>query len=214
MVRYEDDRAREAAAQVLQQRHDLRLDRRIERRRGLVGEQQIRLDQERHGDHHSLAHAARKLVRIGRDPQCASAMPTLESAAIARRCAASRIFRDDAGATRRQMRTDGEQRIQRRHRILEDHGDPGAAIGVHRALVEREQVDAVEHDFAAQAGHVRRQQAHEARGQARLAGARFSDDAENAALADVEVDSAQDMRRAARRRRLECQPADRYQRRS
>ena len=91
MVRNEDDRAREAAAQLLQQRHDLRFDRRVERRRGLVGKQQIGLDQERHGDHHALAHAARKLVRIGRRSAArASAMPTLESAAIARRSASSR----------------------------------------------------------------------------------------------------------------------------
>ena len=37
---------------------DLRLDRDVERRGRLVGDQQLRAAGERHGDHHALAHAA------------------------------------------------------------------------------------------------------------------------------------------------------------
>jgi hypothetical protein len=110
-----------------------------------------------------------------------------------------------------QMCADGEERIQRRHRILEDHRDACAAVGVHRGLVEREQVDAVEQDLATHPRQVRRQQAHETGREARLAAARLADDAENAALADVEVDAAQDMRRTARGRCLERQLPDRHQ---
>ena len=47
-----------------QQVEDLRLDRDVERRRRLVGDQQLRLAGERHRDHRALAHAARELVRI------------------------------------------------------------------------------------------------------------------------------------------------------
>ena len=43
---------------------DLRLDRDVERGGRLVGDQQLRIAGERHGDHHALAHAARELVRI------------------------------------------------------------------------------------------------------------------------------------------------------
>ena len=104
MVRDEDDRAGEAAAQVLQQRHDLRFDRRVERRRGLVGEQQIGLDQERHGDHHALAHAARELVRIGGEPQRrigdADARERRDRAPLARRPAAIPGWRRRSTSTR------------------------------------------------------------------------------------------------------------------
>ena len=213
MVRDEDDRAREAAAQVLEQRDDLCFDRRIERCRRLVGEQQVGLDQQRHGDHHTLAHAARELVRIGRQAK----RSVRDADARKRRDGALQgCVSPDSGLAPAQhvdeVRADGEQRIQRRHRILEDHGDARAAVGVHRGLVEREEIDAVEHDPAADAGQVRRQQPDEAGGQARLAGARFTDDAEDAVPADVEVDAAQDVRRAPRRRGLERQVPDRHQR--
>ena len=48
-----------------QQLEHLRLDRDVERRRRLVGDQQLRVAGQRHGDHHPLAHAAGELVRIG-----------------------------------------------------------------------------------------------------------------------------------------------------
>ena len=54
--------------QVAQQLQDLRLDGDVERGGGLVGDQQIGLVGERHGDHHALALAARELVRIGVEP--------------------------------------------------------------------------------------------------------------------------------------------------
>ena len=43
---------------------DLRLRRHVERRRGLVGDQQVGVVHQRHRDHHALAHAARELVRV------------------------------------------------------------------------------------------------------------------------------------------------------
>ena len=50
------------------QLQDLRLHRDVERRGRLVGDQQIGLVGERHGDHHALALAAGKLVRIAAEP--------------------------------------------------------------------------------------------------------------------------------------------------
>ena len=52
------------ALQRAQQRDDLRLDGHIERGRRLVGDQELRPADERHGDHDALAQAARQLVRI------------------------------------------------------------------------------------------------------------------------------------------------------
>ena len=54
----------ELALQALQQREDLRLHGHVERRRRLVGDQQLRLVGERHRDHRALAHAAGELVRV------------------------------------------------------------------------------------------------------------------------------------------------------
>ena len=43
---------------------DLRLHGDVERRRRLVGDQDVRVVHERHRDHRALAHAARELVRV------------------------------------------------------------------------------------------------------------------------------------------------------
>ena len=51
------------ALQRLQQLEDLRLDGDVERGGGLVGDQQVGLVGERHGDHDALALAAGELVR-------------------------------------------------------------------------------------------------------------------------------------------------------
>ena len=48
-----------------EQFENLCLHRHVERRRRLVGDQQVRPVGERHGDHHPLALAARQFVRIG-----------------------------------------------------------------------------------------------------------------------------------------------------
>ena len=52
-----------------QQLQHLRLDRDVERRRRLVGDQQLRRAGDGHRDHDPLRHAARKLVRIGVEPR-------------------------------------------------------------------------------------------------------------------------------------------------
>ena len=51
--------------QPREQLHDLALDGDVERGGRLVGDQQLRLAGQRHGDHHALLLAARELVRIG-----------------------------------------------------------------------------------------------------------------------------------------------------
>ena len=58
--------------QLGEQREDLILDRDVERRRRLVGEQQLRPGGDRDRDHHPLAHAAAELVRVGVEPALAA----------------------------------------------------------------------------------------------------------------------------------------------
>ena len=87
----EDDRHAEPALQVGEQRQDLRLDGDVERGRRLVGDQDVRIVGERHGDHHALALAARQFVRIGYrcaapDRECRPASAVRARAARASPC--------------------------------------------------------------------------------------------------------------------------------
>ena len=70
----------EFALQVGEQMQDLRLDRDVERRRRLVGDDQRRAAHQRHRDHHALAQPAGELVRIlARGARRGAVMPTLSS---------------------------------------------------------------------------------------------------------------------------------------
>ncbi len=65
IVRDDEDRHVEFALQVAHQLEDLRLDGDVERRGRLVGDEQRRLADQRHGDHRALTQAARQLEGIG-----------------------------------------------------------------------------------------------------------------------------------------------------
>ena len=54
----------EPLAQLVEELEDLGLDRHVEGGRRLVGDEQLGLAGERHGDHDPLAHAARELVGV------------------------------------------------------------------------------------------------------------------------------------------------------
>src|SRR6185437_511364 len=84
---------------------------------------------------------------------------------------------------------DREDRVERGHRLLEDHADAGAAQPPHRALVERQKILAGE-AYAA-GGDARRrlgQKPHDRQGGDALAAAALADDAEHLALGDLEAD--------------------------
>ncbi len=81
---------------------DLRLHGDVERRRRLVGDQQVRLVGERHGDHDALALAAGELVRIGAEPLLRLADADLvEELQHARRAPPRRSCRDARRESRR-----------------------------------------------------------------------------------------------------------------
>jgi hypothetical protein len=88
VVRHQHHRGAVVAAQALQHLDDLRLDRHVERRRRLVGDDELRLRGERERDDDALAHAARELVRVVVDRRAAPGMPTSSSSATARSRAA------------------------------------------------------------------------------------------------------------------------------
>ena len=136
----EQHRHAHLALQLLQQLEDLRLDGDVERRRRLVGDQQVRLVGERHGDHHALALAARKLMREG-----AEALLRLADADLVQQLEHARahgllVHAPVHAQHLAHLLLDGVQRVERRHRLLEDDRDAVAAHGLQLRRLELQQI--------------------------------------------------------------------------
>ena len=176
IVRDEDDGHAHLALQLLEQLEDLRLNRHVQRRRRLVGDQHRRPARQRHGDHHALPHAAGQLVRILVDPltggRNTDALEHLDRARPrlpARHPFVEHERLDDLFAAR----VDG---IQRGHRLLEDHRDFLAADRAHLLVGQRNEVAPLEQNppLDDSAGRLRNQLQYRERRHA-LAAARFAD---------------------------------------
>ena len=189
VVRDQQDRHPEPLAQLLHQLEDLRLHGHVERRRRLVRDQELRVAGERHRDHHALAHAARELVRIvvdallrRRDPDELQHLDRPRHGVLLAEPLMQLHRLGDLIA-------DGEDRVQRRHGLLEDHRDVVAADLLELPLLEHGEITALEEDaraFRDPAGPV--DQAHHRQRGHGLAAARLADDAERAPRRDLEVD--------------------------
>ena len=88
----------------------------------------------------------------------------------------------------RHLIPDREERVQRRHRVLEDHRDPLAADPPHLAVGLLEQVFALEEDLARDEPGRRREQPQQRERQGGLAGARLAHDPERPALVEDQRD--------------------------
>ena len=91
---------------------------------------------------------------------------------------------------------DGEDRVQRRHRLLEHHADGAAADGAHRALVEREEIAPVEADATGADVPGRRHEAHHRQRRQRLPAARLADEAQRPSGIERQADAVHRRRRA------------------
>jgi hypothetical protein len=127
----EEETHAEFLLKTVNQFEDLGLNGNIKGCRRLVGDQKLWPARESHGDHDPLAHPATQLVGIvvaagcrGRDadamehldgffPRVTSAETAVESKSL------------------RNLFADAEDRIQRGHRFLEDHGDSVAPDAAH-----------------------------------------------------------------------------------
>ena len=114
-------------ARLLQQVEDLCLNRHVERRRRLVGDDQRGIVRDGHRDHHALAHAAGEFVRERRDAPArvrnADQREQLDRT-IARGRRADVVVHTDRLDD---LVADGVDRRQRRQRVLKDHRDAPAA---------------------------------------------------------------------------------------
>ena len=199
IVRDHDQRDVEPARQILHQFQDLRLDGDIERGRRLVGDDQLRIAGEPDGDHHALAHAAGEVMRILLEPALAvgdADQPQQLERALAR----LRLAHLEMDEQRlHDLLPDRQDRIERGHRLLEDHGDVAPAHRAHVVVGELEQVATLEQDAAGgDAGRVPGQQPHDGERGHRLAAAGFADDGHDLAAVDVVGDAVDRAHRAAR----------------
>jgi hypothetical protein len=133
-------------AQVANEIEDLGLHGHVERRRRLVGEKQVRITGQCDGDHDPLAHAAGELMRVilhaalGR--RHTDACQRLDGAALRVPPGGAFVEHEHLG----DLPANRRNRVQCRHGLLEDHGDPSAAQVAHRRGRESLNLLAVEAD--------------------------------------------------------------------
>ena len=149
------------ALQVADQGQDLLLRGDVERGGGLVGDQELRLQHQRHRDHDALPLAAGKVVRIEAKMRSTSGRRTC-SIMSRMRFVARRGVEIGVGAQHLvDLAADRHDRIERGHRLLENHRHLRRAQLPQAAVGRGEQLLADELDAAA-GRHQRalRQQAH------------------------------------------------------
>ena len=210
----QDDRHAHPRLQLLQELQDLRLDGDVDRRRRLVGDEQVGLVGERHGDHDALALAARQLMGKRREPlrrvADADQLQQLERAP-ARRLGQETLVDQEHLVD---LLLDPMQRVERGQRLLEDHRDAVAADAAHDPLAGADQLGAAKADAALR---VPRdgvgQELQDRQGRDRLARAAFADHRQGLALLDAEADALDRLDLAHRRAERDVKVLDLEQRR-
>src|SRR5215472_4339730 len=208
LVGDQQDGAREIAAEIAQEIKDLRLEGHVERRGGLVGDQQVRLAQERHGDRDALAHAARELMGILVDAllRIGNAHPFQQRDRAGALLGAREIGVAELHVDH--LRTDREHRVERAHGVLEHHRDALAAERPHRLLRQREQVDAVESDRAGDNACGRRQQAQHREAQGCFARYALTEQSQDSNALDEKADIAEGIDGPLRSREIDGEAND------
>ena len=183
----QQQRHAEARLQILEEPEDLSLDGDVERRGRLVGDQQVRLVGQRHRDHHALPLAPRELVGI-RAEALLGFRKVDEPQQLERAGPRGRpIERLVHGQHLAHLLAEGVQRVQRRHRLLEDHCDPVAADATEGPFGGADQLLAAEQDAAAGMPRLRvRQELQDRQRRHRLPGSALPDQRHRLAPVDVE----------------------------
>ena len=211
IVRDQHDAHVEVAPQPQDQLQDLVLDGDVERGGGLVRQQELRLGRQGDGDHRALPHAAGELVRIILDARLgrrnADQVQQLDRPRLPRRAVEIGVFLEILA----DLRPDGEDRIERAHRLLEDHRDLPAPHAAHLRLGHPQHIAAAPQHLAADPRRRFHQAQDGAQGQA-LARAGFAGKAHHLARTDVEIDAVDGGQLVARCPESHAQAAHRQQR--
>jgi hypothetical protein len=131
IVADEDEAHAAAGHQIVNDGEHLHLHGDVEGGGRLVGDEEVGIGRQHHGDHGALTHAPGELVRVGPiDPlRIADAhrlqhlQRTLPRLALATAGVQSMGLHD--------LRADGHHRVEREFRVLQDHGDALAADAAH-----------------------------------------------------------------------------------
>ena len=186
VVRNHDDGHAQLLLQVLHQFQNLRLNGHVQSRGGLVGNQDIRLARQSHGDHHALAHASGQLVRILLEALLrlvhAHELEHLHGAGVGLLMVAVGVQQNGLA----QLVADGVGGVEGGHRVLEDDGDALAAELAHLLFGKLHDVLTVKEDFAALDAAGLHQNAHDGIGRHALAAAGLAHDAQHPALVQAE----------------------------
>ena len=146
---------------VAQQAQDLRLHGDVQGGCRLIGNQQLRLAAQRHGNHHPLQHAAGKLMRIAGHQALRARQPDIRQALGSVLPCGLRRLAAVANQRFAELLADGEYRIQGGHRLLKNHRQLIAAQVGHTGVFQPQQVLALKKNFpAVNARRLRWQQAH------------------------------------------------------
>ncbi len=173
-------------AQFADQSQDLLLGGDVERRGRLVGDEQLRAQDQRHGDHDALALAARKLVRI-------TVIQVLHIRQmhmlhhLQHALAPGPAIELGVGVEHfRDLVTDAVHGTERRHRLLEDHRHGRGTQGPHALGRGIEDVLALEQDLPARRRERLGQEPHHRERRQRFARAGFAHKAHRLAGPDAQ----------------------------
>ncbi|KAH0444816.1 hypothetical protein KCU90_g743, partial [Aureobasidium melanogenum] len=195
VVRNQQQGHRQLATQTVEQVENARLNRDVERRGRLVGNQQTRPAGNRHRDHHALPLAAGQLVRKVEHPPLRLRNPhqfeqlhgTLPCRGFGQALMLAQGLDD--------LRADRQHGIERRHRLLEDHRNLLPANLPNLARRQIEQLTTVEAQAPRHTPR-RRHKTHQRKRRRRFAATRFADQCQRLAVRDVETQAAHRFMRA------------------
>ena len=183
------------AGKSCDQAQHLGLRRDIERGRGFVGDQQFRAQRDGQSDRHPLPLPAREFVWIERERKARrrQAHPVQPFARDLQRLGAAHPAMNAQHFGH--LIADRHQRVERGHRLLKDHPDPGPAHPVQRGFPQAEHLAPVEADRAADLRRLG-QKADDAERGHRLARAAFAHEPKDLARCKGQGNLGQDRPRA------------------
>lgn len=152
-----------------QQVENLRLCGHVQRRGGLVGNQQRRIERQGHGDHHPLALATGEFIGIRQTQPLGVGQADITEQVHHALATFPRGFDPVGTQGLIDLLADAQQRVQRAHRLLEHHADIAPAQFAHRCFATVGQVFITKHQAPAFHRQRRGQLAQQRLGQHRLA---------------------------------------------
>ncbi|MNL08402.1 hypothetical protein D3C87_1291200 [compost metagenome] len=188
----EEDRHALLFLKQFDQIENLALNGDVERGRRFIGDQQFRPGSERHCDHHALAHATGKLMRIlvkatGRvgNTNLFEKPDRLRPCLLLRKAL---VPDEDLG----NLAADREDGIERRHRLLKYHRDVVAPHAPHFLLGKRQKIAPVQENFTLNPAESGAKQAHDGQRGDGLSRTGLADNRDGFARSDIEGDVTDD----------------------